>query len=73
MRWERPPPRRITATGNRPLADYVSFTSAGHARMLSGALQMGTFTVCRTGEPAIAVVLANTGRVRVEETTARCP
>ena len=40
-------PPGITITANRPLDDYVSYTSIGHARMLNGALQMGTFTVCQ--------------------------
>ena len=44
---EGPAPPGITITANRPLDDYVSYTSVGHARMLNGALQMGTFTVCR--------------------------
>lgn len=63
----------ITARANQPLADYVSFTALGHARLVSGALQMGTFTVCRSGVRAYHVVLANSGRVRVERTTERCP
>ena len=66
-------PRGITITANRPLDDYVSYTSLGHARMLSGALQMGTFTVCRRGQRAMHVVLANSGRVRTERTTTICP
>ena len=66
-------PRGITITANRPLDDYVSYTSLGHARMLNGALQMGTFTVCRRGQRAMHVVLANSGRVRTERTTDLCP
>ena len=41
--------------------------------MLNGALQMGTLTVCRSGQKALHVVLANSGRVRVEKTGDRCP
>jgi type IV fimbrial biogenesis protein FimT len=58
---------------NRPLAEYVSYTGIGHARMLNGALQMGTFTVCRSGHRALDVVLAGSGRVRVDKTGRRCP
>ena len=65
--------RGITITANRPVDDYVSYTSLGRARMLNGALQMGTFTVCRRGERAMQVVLANSGRVRTERTTTICP
>ena len=66
-------PSGITITANRPVDDYVSYTSLGRARMLNGALQMGTFTVCRRGQRAMHVVLANSGRVRVERTTTICP
>jgi type IV fimbrial biogenesis protein FimT len=63
----------ITVRGNRPVAAYVSYTEHGQTRMASGALQMGTFTVCRSGARAIDVVLANGGRVRVDRTRAACP
>ncbi len=66
-------PPGITITANRPLDDYVSYTSVGHARMLNGALQMGTFTVCRSGQRAVHVVLANSGRVRTERSGVACP
>ena len=64
--------RGITARANQPLANYVSFTGAGHARLLNGALQMGTFTVCRAGMRGYQVVLAHSGRVRVDRTPGVC-
>jgi type IV fimbrial biogenesis protein FimT len=70
---EGPAPPGITIAANRPLDDYVSYTSVGHARMLNGALQMGTFTLCRSGQRAQHVVLANGGRVRTERTAVVCP
>lgn len=63
----------ITLAANGPLKHYVSYTSLGHARLLNGALQMGTFTVCRRGFNAIDVVLAQSGRVRIAKTNAICP
>lgn len=63
----------VSVRGNRPVHDYVSYTYFGQTRMTSGALQMGTFTVCRSGRNAMQVVLANGGRVRVAKTTMRCP
>jgi len=63
----------ITVDGNGPVDDYVSFTPLGEPRRLSGALQMGTFTVCRPGHEALQVVLAATGRVRTIRTRAMCP
>jgi len=65
-------PRGISVSGNRPVDDYVSYTGLGQARMLNGALQMGTFVICRPGRRALHVVLANTGRVPVERTSERC-
>ncbi|MEO9136354.1 MAG: type IV fimbrial biogenesis protein FimT, partial [Casimicrobiaceae bacterium] len=63
----------ITIRGNRPVADYVSYTSFGHARRFDGALQMGTFTVCRPGHRARKVILANSGRARIEASPDGCP
>jgi type IV fimbrial biogenesis protein FimT len=63
----------LTIAGNRPVADYISFTSLGHARRHDGALQMGTFTICRRGQDARKVVLANSGRVRIDVTQEACP
>lgn len=63
----------ITMTANAPLKHYVSFTSLGHARLLNGALQMGTFTVCKQGHKAIDVVLAHSGRARIAKTKMICP
>ena len=40
---EGPAGNEITMHGNRPVEDYVSFTSLGHARLLSGALADGHF------------------------------
>ena len=51
----------------------MSYTSLGSARMLTGALQMGTFTLCRHGQREMHVVLANSGRVRTERTSTVCP
>lgn len=63
----------ITIRGNRPVADYVSYTGFGHARRFDGALQMGTFTVCRPGHRGRKVILANSGRARIETPPDGCP
>jgi len=63
----------ITIRGNGPVAQYVSYTPLGHARRHDGALQMGTFTVCRRGETALKVVLANSGRTRIDASPEICP
>jgi type IV fimbrial biogenesis protein FimT len=63
----------IRVEGNGPVDDYVSFTPLGEPRRLSGALQMGTFSLCRPGHDEVQVVLAATGRVRRVRTRTRCP
>ena len=70
---ERAAPPGITIRGNRPVSDYVSYTSLGQARRIDGALQMGTFTVCRPGRVARKVILASSGRVRIADSTETCP
>ncbi len=72
LRAERAADAGIHVRANRPVDDYVSFTSLGSARLLGGGLQMGTFTVCRRGLPARKVVLANSGRVRLEKSQYVC-
>jgi type IV fimbrial biogenesis protein FimT len=72
LRVEPPAALGVRTEANRPVENYVSFTGSGHARLLNGGLQMGTFTVCRSGAPATRVVLANSGRVRTEKTREPC-
>ena len=53
----------ISITGNQPVAQYISYTADGRAKLLSGALQMGTLQIC--GPTAgRALVLNSGGRVR---------
>lgn len=66
-------PAGITIRGNRPVGDYVSYTSAGHARRFDGALQMGTFTVCAAGQRVRKVIVASSGRARLETSQEACP
>ena len=72
LRIEGPAQAPISVRGNAPVANYISFTALGHARMLSGALQMGTLQLCSPGYEAVKVVLANGGRARIEHTKERC-
>jgi type IV fimbrial biogenesis protein FimT len=72
VRVEGPAPAGISIRANHPLDSYVSFTSLGRARLLNGALQMGTFTLCRDGRRAYEIVLANSGRVRIDKATGIC-
>jgi type IV fimbrial biogenesis protein FimT len=73
LRADGPARDGVTISANRPVASYVSYTSLGYARTVNGALQMGTFTVCKSGQYALDVVLANGGRVRIDKSKVRCP
>jgi type IV fimbrial biogenesis protein FimT len=72
IRREGRAPEGVTITANHPVADYVSYTGLGHTRMLNGALQMGTFLICKGGQDALRVVIANSGRARIEKTQEHC-
>jgi len=72
IRVEPKAPTGITIRGNSPVADRVSYTPYGHPRLLNGGLQMGTFTLCAPGLDAVHVVLANSGRLRIENTKILC-
>ena len=67
----------IRLNGNRPFANYVSFTPTGQTAYASGAFQAGTLTVCvESSEPLEArqIVISSTGRPRTVRTTvAQCP
>ncbi len=68
-----PSPNGVTAIGNRPVEQYLRFDYLGQARMVSGALQMGTIEVCKSQLRGYRVVLANSGRTRIDRTPGPCP
>jgi type IV fimbrial biogenesis protein FimT len=72
LRVGGPAQAAISVHGNAPVASYLSFTSLGHARMLNGALQMGTLRLCSPSYEAVNVVLAAGGRARIERTKESC-
>lgn len=61
-------PAGLSVRGNTPVARYVAYNALGSTRLVSGALQAGTFTVCtvQPGTESRQVVLAVTGRVRMQ-------
>lgn len=54
----------IRITGNAPVRDYVSYTPLGSARMVGGAMQIGTITACSGGRGR-QLVINSAGRPRV--------
>jgi type IV fimbrial biogenesis protein FimT len=61
-------PADILMTGVTNVDNYVSFSPSGATELISGALQMGTLTLCSqsgaTGQ-ARQIVINSTGRLRV--------
>lgn len=64
----------IRLRGNSPVANYVSYTPTGTAKLTSGAFQAGTFTLCAESAASSNVrqiVLSGTGRARAQKGTSR--
>ena len=59
------PNRRLTMSGNTPLRNYISYNGLGISRRHTGALQMGSITLCRDGYGRRFVLNAG-GRPRAE-------
>ena len=60
----------LRLTGNFSVARYVSFVSTGGTRLVSGAFQAGTLTLCRqsaSGGEARQIVLNAAGRPRIQK------
>ncbi len=70
-------PAGFSFTGNTPVAKYISYAPTGGTKMISGALQLGTLTLCnKSGSLGSArqVVISSTGRPRtVKLVLASCP
>ena len=68
-------PAHLTLSGNTPVEDYVSYTPFGQAKLLSGAFQAGTFTLCakETGRrDGYQVIVASSGRARMAKAPGSC-
>ena len=61
---------RVRATGNSPVARYVSFVANGGTKLTGGGFQAGTVTVCDQSAPLIGarqIVLSAVGRPRIQK------
>lgn len=54
----------LRLVGNAPVRNYVSYTATGAARMQSGALQIGTISICSQGQGR-EIVINSAGRPRI--------
>jgi type IV fimbrial biogenesis protein FimT len=70
-------PAEVRVNGNLAVSRYVSYSPTGDTKLLSGAFQAGTVTVCNQSlerTDARQIVLNAVGRVRVQRTTVdSCP
>ena len=70
-------PAGLLLTGNMPVSKYISYSPSGATKLISGAFQAGTLTLCNvSGVPGMArqVVISSTGRPRTSKITlASCP
>lgn len=60
-------PDGLRLSGNQPVANYVSYSANGSAKLVSGAFQAGTITLCPIAgnqSEARKIVLSGTGRPR---------
>ncbi|MDA7085116.1 GspH/FimT family pseudopilin [Pseudomonas sp. SA3-5] len=66
LRQEPSLPTGVIAKGNTPVRRYVRYTPLGNAKLLGGAFQAGTLTLCHaTGKQAVRrLVLSASGRLR---------
>ncbi|AYC35142.1 pilus assembly protein FimT [Pseudomonas cavernae] len=66
LRQEQPLPKGVIAKGNSPVRRYIRYTPLGNAKLLGGAFQAGTLTLCHTsGKQAVRrLVLSPSGRLR---------
>jgi len=63
-------PEGLNLTGNTQVANYVSYSASGSAKLITGAFQAGTFTFCLTPASSADVqqiVLSSTGRARARK------
>ena len=67
----------FSLTGNAPVSKYISYSSNGGTKLISGAFQAGTLTLCsKSGSPGSArqVIISSIGRPRTAEIVlASCP
>lgn len=66
-------PNNLRLIGNQNVAEYVSFTPSGGTKLASGALQMGTLTLCFASNDATEareIVINAAGRARTQKVAA---
>lgn len=67
-----PVPKGIRVSANTPLRQYVRYVPTGRTRMMSGAFQAGTLTLCHEDglQPLRQLIISATGRMRTTKGSA---
>jgi len=77
LRRQNPANMGVTLTGNANVANYLSMSPSGMPKLISGAFQAGTLSLCTTPateESSRQIVLSLSGRARVQTgTLSSCP
>ncbi|WP_019626002.1 GspH/FimT family pseudopilin [Thioalkalivibrio sp. ALJT] len=60
----------IAVAGNQPVSQHISYNALGQTERLSGALLMGTLSICAQSSEGRAIIISSAGRPRV--TTTNC-
>lgn len=69
-------PAGVVVTGNATVRSYIRYTPDGRTKLLGGAFQAGTLSICHSNNehPVRQLIISATGRVRESRTTASaCP
>jgi type IV fimbrial biogenesis protein FimT len=70
-------PPGFMLTGNTHVAEYISYSATGAAKLTSGAFQAGTLTLCSDSSSsanARHIVISSTGRPRIQKlSVSSCP
>ena len=72
IRFGQPLSNNLHLTGNSPVANYISYNASGATRLVSGALQMGTLTLCQQSasrSDARLLIINSMGRPRIKKTS----
>lgn len=63
-------PQGFSITGDSKLAKYISYSPTGGGKLISGALQFGSLTLCADSGGTLAarkIIISSTGRPRSEK------
>lgn len=70
-------PNGLRLSGNSPVSRYISYAPTGSAKLLSGAFQAGTLTLCRESASSVEgrqIIISSTGRPRTKKVSlSACP